>query len=263
MFYIIRFTLTNLIGVWMEYFMGIFRKVLCFVFSIAILSAGFASYAAEADSKPVKKTKAALKLNRADLKKNVINRPNGDIMLRPMPDSVKYLPNFPRNLDLFFNYYFPWIDIDKVFEKYSELPDKTVDGIFVAINSVMAKTGSRFSKLNMTESNIKSRIQAGVHLFWCGADIDNFYQYISSRTNDRHSSSNIQEWKKLLPKKIFKSPTNEIFSGYYTKEYFIVVGINPESSEVAILAANNMEIVQWIAFSEMKRYNLGLYEPVW
>ena len=243
--------------------MGNIKKILYVIFLSLSLLSYLAGYAADSATEPAKKTKAELKLDKAELKKKVTNRPNGDIMLRQLPDSTKYLPSFPRNLDLFFNYYFPWVDLDQVLEKYNALPDKTVDGIFVAINSAMAKTGSRFNKLNMTESNIKSRIQSGVHLLWCGANIDNFYQYISNRTNERNSSYNIDDWKKELPKKIFKAPRNESFSGYYTNQYFIVVGINPKSSEVAILAANNMDIVQWIAFSEMKRYNLGLYEPVW
>lgn len=244
--------------------MGSLKKLFyACLFLAAPISCFLAGAQESKDAEPPKKTKAALKLDKANLKKYVTTRSNGDMMLRQLPDSKNFMPTLPRNLDVFFSYYFPWIDTNEILEKYTALEYKSVDSIFMEINTVMAKSGSRFNKLNMTESNISSRIRSGVHLLWCGADVDNFYQYISNRTGERYSSSNIDDWKKQLPKKIYKSPRNERFSAVYTNQYFIVVGINTNSSEVAILAANNMDVVQWIAFSEMKKYNLGLYEPVW
>ena len=244
--------------------MGSLKKLFYAGLLLAALLSCFSAQAQDSkEGEPAKKSKAELKLDKAKLKKNVTTRANGDIMLRQLPDSKNFMPTMPRNLDVFFSYYFPWIDTKEVLDRYSEIDYKTVEAIFTEINTVMAKSGSRFNKLNMTESNISSRIRSGVHLLWCGADVDNFYQYISNRTGERYSSSNIEDWKKQLPKKIYKPLRTERYSPVYTNQYFIVVGINTNSSEVAILAANNMEVVQWIAFSEMKRYNLGLYEPVW
>lgn len=244
--------------------MGIFKRLLFLFALLAISLSGLELVAQDSASKvPEKKTKAELKLNKTVLKESVRTRPNGDILLKQFPKPKNFLLTMPRNLDLFFDYYFPWIDTKIILEKYRALEDKTIDGIFNEFNSVLAKTGSRFNKLNITENNIKSRIQNGVHLIWCGAEINNFYQYIANRTADRYSASDIDDWKKSLPKKIFKAPRNETFSSYYTNQYFIVVGVNTKTSEVALMPTNNIDLVQWIAISEMKRYNLGLYEPVW
>lgn len=244
---------------------GFFKKVF-FAFAVfATLALGgalFAQSAKPAEKQSEKKTKAELKLDKAELKKAVTIRSNGDIMLRAMPPSKTFIFEIPRNLDLFFARYMPWVDLKVVREKYMSLPDKTPDRIFTEINTVLAKSGSRFNKLAVTDGNIKSRMLDGVHLLWCGAEIANFYQYLSQRTFERNSSSDIDQWKKSLTKKIYKYPNDAVIS-VYTNLYFIVVGFNPKTSEVAILASNNMEVVQWIAISEMKRFNLGLYEPVW
>ena len=213
-----------------------------------------------------KKRKDQLQLDRAALKKKVVTRKNGDIFAPDIPVAKDLSPNMPRHMDALIAYYFPWVsipEVDAMLEKTHK--DRTilrsVKNDLKAVNTALAGSACRFTNINPSLGTIKSKIENGVVLFWVCNNNDNFFMFANNRQTNRAAFTDMSKWRKELAKQTF--PVQQIDPLNRNPQYFLVVGVNMESGEVAVTPTNERASAIFITIAEMKRIHNTLLEPSW
>jgi hypothetical protein len=233
---------------------------------LAIFCLSLAHVCANAQTKDADSTeeKQALKVSKDELKEKVRSRSNGDTMVGKIKMELGHKEHLPDNLDSYLIHFFPSLDLTalnssvEVWKKKNSETSPVLKDLFSAVNAGLSRQNVRLKQANAGESNIRSRINAGIPLYWVSNLDYEVMPFLHERNAERTKHRNLADWKKSLNSKQYKKDPN---LSRRNALYFFIVGYNSQSGEIAISTSPEMDPLFWITAGELKKYNNMLWEP--